>query len=132
MKRKQTEEKLVSISQAHDGNILIIEGAVNGTSLRLILTTKASRTAVSSQLAIRLLLNSTIRYDHCNLVITSGQHIPALNEKRVELQLSNSIYQQKLIAADIVDNCILGLDFMRQHSWKIGWSSMGICWSIGW
>lgn len=109
----------ISISQTQDGNSLIIKGEVNGISCKLTIDTGASRTVVSSQLANRLLGGFTTRHEHINLVTATGQHIPVQGERKVELQLGDSIYQHKVIVADIVDDCILGLDFMRQHGCEI-------------
>lgn len=33
--------------------------------------------------------------------------------KKVELKLQNEVYQHSIIVVDIVDNCILDLDFMK-------------------
>uniref|UniRef100_A0A2A4K0Q2 Peptidase A2 domain-containing protein n=1 Tax=Heliothis virescens TaxID=7102 RepID=A0A2A4K0Q2_HELVI len=109
----------ISISQAHDGNSLIIKGEVNGRPCKLTLDTGASRTVISSQLANRVLGDSFVRYDHINLVTATGQRITVRGEREVELKLGNIIYQHKVIIADIVDDCILGLDFMRQHNCEI-------------
>lgn len=35
------------------------------------------------------------------------------------MKLGNEVYRHKVIVADIVDDCILGLDFMKKHRCEI-------------
>ncbi|WP_418889482.1 retropepsin-like aspartic protease, partial [Pectobacterium brasiliense] len=71
----------ISISQAHDGNSLVIRGEINGTPCKLTLDTGASRTIVSSQLAKRLLGGDTRTTAQLQLVTATGQHISVRGEK---------------------------------------------------
>lgn len=109
----------ILISQAHDGNSLTIKGEVNGTPCKLTLDTGASHTVVNSHLASRFLGDYFNNHDRIQLLTATGQHIIVRGKKEVELKLGDRIYQHTVIVADIVDDCILGLDFMREHHCEI-------------
>lgn len=108
----------ISISQAHDGNSLIIRGAINGTPCKLTLDTGASRTVISSELA-KCFPRGLSNFKTTQLLTATGQHISVRGEKSVVLKLRERTFQHKVIVADIVDDCILGLDFMREHHCEI-------------
>lgn len=106
----------VMISQAYDGNSLVIEGEIDGTPCKFTLDTGASRTVVSAKIVGRFIgsFRGQIR-----LLTATGQHISVRGEKRVELKLGDRIFWHRVIVADIVDDCILGLDFMRENNCEI-------------
>lgn len=102
-----------------DGNSLVIKDEVNGTPCKLTLDTGASRTVISFRIASRCFVDHTYNQVGTNLVTTTGQHISVRGEKKVELKLGSEVYQHNAIVADIVDDCIVGLDFMKTHSCEI-------------
>lgn len=109
----------ISISQAHDGNSLIIKGEVNGKPCKLTLDTGASHTVVNSNLASRFLGDFFNNHDRIQLLTATGQHITVRGKKEVKLKLGHKAYWHNVIVADIVDDCILGLDFMRKYRCEI-------------
>ncbi|CAG5025629.1 unnamed protein product [Parnassius apollo] len=87
---------------------------------KLTIDTGASRTVVSSQLIRQFLGDSAYNRERINLVTATGQRIPVRGEKEMELKLGgNLIYLHNVIVADIMDDCILGLDFMRNNCCEI-------------
>ncbi|KOB73149.1 Uncharacterized protein OBRU01_11159 [Operophtera brumata] len=76
-------------------------------------------TMVSSQLANRFSGDFFCNHDHIQLLTATGQHIAVRGEKQVEMKLGERTFQHKVIVADIVPYCILGLDFMRKHQCEI-------------
>ena len=94
----------ISISQAHDGNSLIIKGEVNGKPCKLTLDTGASHTVVNSNLASRFLGDFFNNHDRIQLLTATGQHITVRGKKEVKLKLGHKAYWHNVIVADIVDD----------------------------
>lgn len=105
------------ISQACNGNSLLIHGSVNGTDCRMTLDTGASRTIVKPKL-VETAMRRKKSID-CRLLSASGQQIPVLGEVSVTMQVGEVTYTHNVIVAEIMDDCILGLDFMKKHDCRI-------------
>lgn len=105
------------ISQACSGNSLAIQGTINGTDCKMTLDTGASRTIVNPNLVKTATGHK--RRINCRLLTASGQPIPVLGETSVTMYVGGSSYSHNVIVAEIVDDCILGLDFMKKHNCKI-------------
>ncbi|CAG5023448.1 unnamed protein product [Parnassius apollo] len=74
---------------------------------------------VNSQLISQFLGDSSYNQELIRLVTATGQRIPVRGEKEMELKLGNVTYLHNVIVADIMDDCILGLDFMRNNCCEI-------------
>ncbi|CAG5037918.1 unnamed protein product [Parnassius apollo] len=51
--------------------------------------------------------------------LATGQRIPVRGEKEMELKLGNMTYLHNVMVADIMNDYILGLDFMRKYCCEI-------------
>ncbi|XP_073942531.1 uncharacterized protein [Choristoneura fumiferana] len=56
---------------------------------------------------------------HLQLQTATGQNISVQGEQEVSVKIGEKKYWHKVIIADIVDDCIIGLDFMRKYDCKI-------------
>lgn len=109
----------VMISQANDGNSLVVKGEIGGVPCHLTIDTGASRTVISSRLLKHLTRDHLVQPRHLQLQTATGQYIPIQGEREVALKIGDKSYWHKVIVANIIDDCIIGLDFMRGHGCKI-------------
>ena len=109
----------IMISQANDGNSLVVKGEIGGVPCHLTLDTGASRTVVSSRLLKHLTRGHLVRPTHLQLQTATGQYISVQGEQEVEVKIGEKKNWHTVIIADIVDDCIIGLDFMRKYSCKM-------------
>lgn len=109
----------VMISQANDGNSLVVKGEICGISCLLTIDTGASRTVISSRLLKHLTRDHLVRPRHLQLQTATGQYISVQGEREVALKIGENKYWHKVIVANIVDDCIIGLDFMKKYDCKI-------------
>ncbi|CAH3930651.1 unnamed protein product [Pieris brassicae] len=99
------------------GNTLVIEGEVNGTKCDLTLDTGASRTVIRYQLLKTFYKNPSRGI--VKLITATGQRITDRGEGIATFKIGGSLYRHKVVLADIVDDCIIGLDFMKYYKCKI-------------
>ncbi|CAF4760063.1 unnamed protein product [Pieris macdunnoughi] len=99
------------------GNTLVIDGVVNGTKCDLTLDTGASRTVIRYQL-LKSFYGSPSR-GIVQLVTATGQRITDRGEGIATFKIGGRFYRHKVVLADIVDDCIIGLDFMKLYNCKI-------------
>lgn len=109
----------VMISQANDGNSLAVKGEIGGLPCHLTIDTGASRTVISSRLLKHLTRDHLVRPMHLQLQTATGQYISVQGEQEVSVKIGEKKYWHKVIIANIVDDCIIGLDFMRKYECKI-------------
>ncbi|XP_045446408.1 uncharacterized protein LOC123654553 [Melitaea cinxia] len=83
----------------------------------MTLDTGASRTIVNPKLVKAA--RGHKRRINCRLLTASGQPIPVLGEMSVTMYVGGSSYSHNVIVAEIMDDCILGLDFMKKHNCRI-------------
>ena len=105
------------ISKACNGNSLVICGTVNGTNCKMTIDTGASKTIVRPDL-----VKATIGHKgntKWRLLSASGQPIPILGEMSVVMYVGDVLYTHNVIVAEIMDDCILGLDFMKKYNCRI-------------
>jgi predicted aspartyl protease len=107
------------ISQASDGNSLIVPGRINGKSCHLTIDTGASRTVIHSGLLRENGKYGGPRTSHLQLITATGQRIPVWGEMKIAVKIGEKIYWQEVVVADILDDCIIGLDFLKNHQCSI-------------
>ena len=76
--------------------------------------TGASRTIVKPELIKRTILwkkNPPV----CHLQTATGQSVSVLSDTDVELQIGDKLYLHPVLIANITDDCILGLDFLKKQ-----------------
>lgn len=62
----------------------------------------------------------------CRLLSAFGQPISILDEITVMMHVGDTSYIHDVIVSEIMDDCILGLDFMKHYNCKISISD-GLC-----
>ncbi|CAF4895233.1 unnamed protein product [Pieris macdunnoughi] len=105
------------ISQTQDGNTIVIDGEVNGTRCELTLDTGASRTVIRYQLLKSFY--KSLSGGNVQLLTATGQHITVRGEGIATFKIGGRTYRHEVVIADIVDDCIIGLDFMKHYNCKI-------------
>lgn len=109
----------IIISQVKEGHTLIIDGKINGKPCELTLDTGASRTIISYRF-LQHINNSHFNHSrNVQLLTATGQHINVRGETDVEIKFGERLYVQKVIVADIMDDCIIGLDFLNKYNCQI-------------
>ncbi|CAF4847923.1 unnamed protein product [Pieris macdunnoughi] len=64
-------------------------------------------------------LSSTERLTALGLLTATGQHITVRGEGIATFKIGGRTYRHEVVIADIVDDCIIGLDFMKHYNCKI-------------
>lgn len=84
----------VTISQANNGNSVLIEGRINGTPCHRTIDTGASHTLIHFQLLKRLPRDHLPVQErkHRQLLTAAGQYIPVQGEREVAVKLGDKLY----------------------------------------
>jgi hypothetical protein len=54
-----------------------------------------------------------------SLKTASGEMLPILGQVNLAVQLGGQSFSHQFLVADIIDNCILGLDFMQSYGLSV-------------
>ena len=96
-----------------------MEGMMNGKCCQFTLDTGASRTVVSERRLDSIEKRRVRENVDLALSTATGQRIPIRGETTVAFKIGSTLYWQKVIIADITDDCIIGLDFLRNYECTI-------------
>lgn len=91
---------------------LFINGFLENKECTLTLDTGASKSLIRFNLIDEMKINP--RYDSF-LETATGERAPIYGEAPVNIQIANEVVKHVFLVADIVDECILGLDFFKIH-----------------
>ncbi|KAI5743998.1 hypothetical protein M8J77_024652 [Diaphorina citri] len=94
----------------HDS--LIIHGKVNQRDCDILLDTGASKSILRRDFLVETTLKNPDKYA---LKTATGEQARAYGEIEVDIQLGDFEWRHTFIVADIIDECILGCDFILQH-----------------
>ncbi|KAI5753631.1 hypothetical protein M8J77_001985 [Diaphorina citri] len=94
----------------HDS--LIIHGKVNQRDCDILLDTGASKSILRRDFLVEKTLKNPDKYA---LKTATGEQARAYGEIEVDIQLGDFEWRHTFIVADIIDECILGCDFILQH-----------------
>lgn len=127
VKNKQ-RRKSVSISQANDGNSVVVEGRINSTLYHFTINTGASHTVISSQLLV-CLPKDHLQLKHLQLLMAARHYISIRDDREVAVKSGDKLYCHTVILADIVEGCMTGMDFIRRYHCKI-YITVAMCFTI--
>ncbi|KAI5756531.1 hypothetical protein M8J77_025698 [Diaphorina citri] len=99
-----------SVRGMHDS--LIIRGKVNQRDCNILLDTGASKSFLRRDILAETNLKNPDKY---TLKTATGEQSRVYGEIEVKIQLGNVEMRHTFVVADIVDDCILGFDFMMDH-----------------
>ncbi|KAI5738489.1 hypothetical protein M8J77_007742 [Diaphorina citri] len=99
-----------SVRGMHDS--LIIRGKVNQRDCNILLDTGASKSILRRDILAETNLKNPDKY---TLKTATGEQSRVYGEIEVTMQLGNVEMRHTFVVADIVDDCILGFDFMMDH-----------------
>ncbi|KAI5742809.1 hypothetical protein M8J77_011525 [Diaphorina citri] len=99
-----------SVRGMHDS--LIIRGKVNQRDCNILLDTGASKSILRRDILAETNLKNPDKY---TLKTATGEQSRVYGEIEVKIQLGNVKMRHTFVVADIVDDCILGFDFMMDH-----------------
>ncbi|KAI5728107.1 hypothetical protein M8J77_011685 [Diaphorina citri] len=104
---------------------LIIRGKVNQRNCNILIDTAAVRSIMRRDILAETNLKNPDKY---TLKTATGEQSRVYGEIEVTMQLGNVEMRHTFVVADIVDDCILGFDFMMDHgvSMDFGDSTMVI------
>ncbi|KAI5754399.1 hypothetical protein M8J77_008276 [Diaphorina citri] len=91
---------------------LIIRGKVNQRDCNILIDTGASKSILRRDILAETNLKNPDKY---TLKTATGEQSRVYGEIEVTIQLGNVEMRHKFVVADIVDDCILGFDFMMDH-----------------
>ena len=110
----QLKAPTITINQVHNGNSLIIEGTLNQRACNFTVDTGASRTIIRPELLKRTILWQTETPAY-RLQTATGQPVSVLGDTEIEFKIGDQVYTHSALIANITDDCILGLDFLRNY-----------------
>ncbi|KAI5738446.1 hypothetical protein M8J77_007184 [Diaphorina citri] len=99
-----------SVRGMHDS--LIIRGKVNQRDCNILLDTGASKSILRRDILAETNLKNPDKY---TLKTATGEQSRVYGEIEETMQLGNVEMRHTFVVADIVDDCILGFDFMMDH-----------------
>ncbi|KAI5748243.1 hypothetical protein M8J77_023412 [Diaphorina citri] len=91
---------------------LIIRGKVNQRDCNILLDTGASKSILRRDILAETNLKNPDKY---TLKTATGEQSRVYGEIEVTMQLGNVEMRHTFVVADILDDCILGFDFMMDH-----------------
>ena len=90
---------------------------VNGLSLNALLDTGSSHSLIQ-EVKLRQLIVPIPPYSKC-LTLASGQTIQCSEPVQLTVQISSALFKHPFLVTEIVDECILGLDFLQKFESKL-------------
>ncbi len=102
-------------SVARGGDSLITNGAINGKNCIITLDTGANRTIVRKD----LICGGVTPANGLKLQTATGDRTSIKGKKIVNIRIGRTIFQHEVLIADIMDEVILGMDFMRANGFVV-------------
>ncbi|KAI5715603.1 hypothetical protein M8J77_019158 [Diaphorina citri] len=101
-----------SVRGMYDSDSLIIRGKVNQRDCNILIDTAAVRSILRRDILAETNLKNPDKY---TLKTATGEQSRVYGEIEVTMQLGNVEMRHTFVVADIIDDCILGFDFMMDH-----------------
>lgn len=108
---------------------LVVSGRVNNVACDIVVDTGANYTLIGRRIYEAMTPQPPIRPVRWVLTTATGQSSPILGELEVTLTLEGCIHHVTVFVADIVDDCVLGLMFLRQQVARLDLKSMKLIFS---
>lgn len=105
---------IITITQVCNVNSLTVEGTLNNQTCSFTVDTGASWTIVRPELLKRTVTWKG-HFPTCRLQTATGQPVSVLGGTDVEINIGDRAYTQSVLIANITDDCILGLDFLKNQ-----------------
>uniref|UniRef100_A0A2C9L1Z0 Peptidase A2 domain-containing protein n=1 Tax=Biomphalaria glabrata TaxID=6526 RepID=A0A2C9L1Z0_BIOGL len=90
---------------------LRVQGKIGVRSYRFLLDTGATRSIVRPSLIGD---QEIIRVNGYTLKTAGGEQLPILGQIRLDFEIGSQLFSHDFLIANVVDDCILGLDFMQE------------------
>lgn len=113
---KQTVPESIHVRcSAMDDTSLVIDGEVNSVRCKILIDTGATRSVIRNGI-----IKSGLYTGRCFSIITAtGEKVMALGEIIASFKFGEVVYEQNVLVADIVEECIIGMDFLISHRAKL-------------
>ncbi|UYV75035.1 K02A2.6-like [Cordylochernes scorpioides] len=107
-------------SLRNTGNGLLLRGFINGRSCDMVIDTGANVTLVRADVFQNLYPKpAEVRMKPISLHTATGERAKVHHCVLLSIQIGSKIFQHKGYVADIMDECIIGLDVLRQFGLSI-------------
>lgn len=115
--------QIKTCSLQHYSKCVIVEGKIQGKLIEVLIDTGASRSILQ-----RNVIGSSkkLQPSFFKLQTASGQLLPVFGEINQLVVIGKLEFRHKFLVADIVDKCILGLDFMERYAVTISFAKNSI------
>ena len=108
---------VINVSRLHRShNDLWLDGMVESEECTITIDTGATKLILRPDLVPNLKHNSFKKYI---LRTATGGTAPVYGEVFRTVQLGDLVFEGSFLVADITDECIIGVDFLTKHGFKI-------------
>ena len=108
--------RVVPVTVLGKGTSLFVEGRLGMRNCKFIIDTGASCSIIKPCLAKGEVLQGG---KHIRLKTATGELVPVVGQIQTEIRLGNKTFQHQFLVADIEEECLLGLDFMRIQGFAV-------------
>ena len=115
---KHPLQQAQQVFQLSDDPSIRVQGSVNDTKCTMLVDTGATATVVRDGL-VKLMPHACMPHSGV-LKTVSGATLPVVCAAAVKIRLGQADeFVHRVLVADIVDDCVLGMDFLRKHGYVI-------------
>lgn len=119
-RRGDAPKRVFYMSEFQSGeNSLYVEGDVNGFACRMIVDTGANVTIISPEIAKSINQSLISVTPSATLKTATGDSITVRGKMHVNIRFSSKWYSHQVFVAEILDQCILGVDFLRKYGFTV-------------
>lgn len=113
---KPNAPESVTIRLGNSPNNLVTQVQVNKIECLCVIDIGATKTILHPRTISRMTTRPAMKITHSFIQTVTGETSPVQGILEVDLQVGTFLAKYSMFVAPISDDCILGMDFLRQHS----------------